>query len=66
MALEIKDGHIICGDDELCPFIMHPDHAQILAHPGMNVGIRKPNTFPLPYEGKYDLCIVESLLIQSQ
>ena len=32
MALEIKDGHIICGDDELHPFITHPDHAQILAH----------------------------------
>ena len=65
MALEIKDGLVICGDDELRPFITHPDHAAILSRPGMDVGVKNPNTFPKPYEGKYDLRIVESLLIQS-
>ena len=63
--LKIEDSLVICGDDELKPFISHLDHAAILARPGMDVGIKDPDNFLEPFEGKYDLRIVESLLIQS-
>jgi hypothetical protein len=64
--LTIQDNLVICGDDELKPFISHPDHAALLAKSGMDVSVRDPTKFPKPFEGKYDLRIVESLLIQSR
>ena len=64
-SLTIQDNLVICGDDELKPFISHPDHAALLAKPGMDVGLRDASKFPKPFEGKYDLRIIESLLIQS-
>ena len=64
--LKIEEGLIICGDDELAPFISHPDHCTILNHIGLDVGIRDGKKLPELVEGKYDLRIVESLLIQSR
>ena len=64
-SLKIEGGLVICGEEELNPFISHPDHITILAHPGMDVGIKAPNKFPEAFQGKYNLRIVESLLIQS-
>ena len=64
--LQIQDGLIICRDDELAPFISHPDHRTILNHMGLDVGIRDGKKLPELVEGKYDLRIVESLLIQSR
>ena len=66
MSLTIENSLVLCSDDELKPFISHPDHAAILAKPGMDVCLRQPTKFPEPFEGKYDLQIVESLLIQSR
>jgi hypothetical protein len=64
--LQIPDGLIICGDDELAPFISHPNHRTILNRKGLDVGIRDGKKLPDLVEGKYDLRIVESLLIQSR
>jgi hypothetical protein len=64
--LEIQDGLIICGDDELAPFLSHPDHRTIMNRMGFDVGIRDGKKLPKMMEGKYDLRIVESLLIQSR
>ena len=64
--LKIKEGLIICGDDELAPFISHLDHHTILNHMGLDVGIREGKQLPDLVEGIYDLRIVESLLIQSR
>ena len=64
-SLKIEDSLVICGDDELKLFISYPDHAVILAWSGMDVGIKDPDKFPEPFESKYNLQIVESLLIQS-
>jgi hypothetical protein len=66
MSLTIQNNLVLCGDDELKPFISHPDHAALLARPGMDVGLRATTQFPDAFEGKYDLRIVESLLIQSR
>jgi hypothetical protein len=66
MSLTIQNNLVLCGDDELKPFISHPDHAALLARPGMDVGLRPTTQFPDAFEGKYDLRIVESLLIQSR
>ncbi len=40
MSLTIQNNLVICGDDELKPFISHPDHVTILAKPGIDVGLR--------------------------
>jgi len=66
MSLTIQNNLVLCGDDELKPFISHPDHAALLARPGIDVGLRATTQFPDAFEGKYDLQIVESLLIQSR
>ena len=66
MALIIENSLALCGDDELKPFISPPNHVAILAKLGMDVGLWQPTKFPEPFEGKYDLRIVESLLIQSR
>jgi hypothetical protein len=65
-SLKIEDGLVICSENELEPFISHPDHRTILAHGGMDVGLRDASKFPDMIEGKYDLRIIESLLIQSR
>ena len=64
--LKIEDGLVICSENELEPFISHPDHCTILACGGMDVGLRDASKFPDMVEGKYDLRIIESLLIQSR
>jgi hypothetical protein len=64
--LKIEDGLVICSESELEPFISHPDHRTILARGGMDVGLRDASKFPDMVEGKYDLRIIESLLIQSR
>ena len=64
--LKIEDGLVICSENELEPFISHPDHRTILARGGMDVGLRDTSKFPDMVEGKYDLRIIESLLIQSR
>jgi hypothetical protein len=66
MALTVESSLVLCDSDQLKPFVSHPDHLIILAKPGQNVSLREPSNFPKPFEGKYDLRIVESLLIQSQ
>jgi hypothetical protein len=66
MLLTIQNNLVLCSDDELKLFISHPDHAALLARPGMDVGLRPTTQFPDTFEGKYDLRIVESLLIQSR
>jgi hypothetical protein len=65
MALAIENNLVLCNSDQLKPFISHPDHLIILAKPGQNVSLREPTNFPKPFEEKYDLQIIESLLIQS-
>ena len=65
-SLIIQNNLVLCGDDELKLFISHLDHVALLARPGMDVGLRDATKFPEPFEGKYDLRIVESLLIQSR
>ena len=65
-SLQIEGGLVICMEEELKPFISHPDHATILARPGMDVRIKAPDKFPQAFQGRYDLRIVESLLIQSR
>ena len=65
MSFSIQNNLVICGDDELKLFISHLDHVTILAKLGMDVGLRATTKFPDVFEGKYDLRIVESLLIQS-
>ena len=64
--LKIEDGLVICSENELKPFISHPDHRTILARCGMDVGLRDASKFLDMVEGKYDLRIIESLLIQSR
>jgi hypothetical protein len=64
--LQIQDGLIICRDDELAPFISHPDHRTILNHIGLDVRIRDGKKLLELVKGKYNLRIVKSLLIQSQ
>lgn len=64
--LKIEDDLVICSENELEPFISHPDHRTILARGGMDVGLRDSSKFPDMVEGKYDLRIIESLLIQSR
>ena len=66
MSLTIQNSLVICGDDELKPFISHPDHVTILAKLGMDVRLCATTQFPDVFEGKYNLRIVESLLIQSR
>ena len=61
--LKIENSLVICGEQELLPFISHIDHQLILNNPGMDVDVRDPAAFPTPFQGKYDLRIVESLLI---
>jgi len=63
--LKIEDDLVICAENELEPFISHPDHRTILARARMDVGLRDASKFPEMVEGKYDLRIIESLLIQS-
>jgi hypothetical protein len=63
MALTVEDNLVLCNSDQLKPFISHSDHLAIL---GQKVSLREPTNFPEPFEGKYDLQIVESLLIQSR
>jgi hypothetical protein len=65
-SLKIEDGLIIYGDDELAPFISHPNHRTILNHMGLDIGIRDGKKLLELVEGKYDLRIVELLLIQSR
>ena len=64
--LQIQDSLIICRDDELAPFISHPNHRTILNCMGLDVGIRDGKKLLELVEGKYNLRIVESLLIQSR
>jgi hypothetical protein len=61
--LKIEDSLVICSENELEPFISHPDHRTILARSGMDVGLRDTSKFPDIVEGKYDLQIIECLLI---
>jgi hypothetical protein len=63
-SLKIEDGLVICSENELKPFISHPDHRTILARGGMDVGLQDALKFLDIVEGKYDLRIIESLLIQ--
>ena len=63
--LKIKEGFIIYKDNKLASFISHPDHYTILNRIGLDVGIREGKKLPELVEGKYDLRIVKSLLIQS-
>lgn len=65
MSLKIENSLVICGDDELKLFISYPNHMTILTKLGIDVGLRATTQFPDAFEGKYDLRIVESLLIQS-
>jgi hypothetical protein len=62
-SLKIEDGLIIYGDDELAPFISYPNHRTILNHIGLDVRIRDEKKLLELVEGKYNLRIVESLLI---
>ena len=62
-SLKIEDGLVICSENELETFISHLDHCTILACGGMDVGLRDALKFPDIVEGKYDLQIIESLLI---
>jgi hypothetical protein len=64
--LQIENDLVICSDNQLEPFISHPDHRTILNQPGQDVGLRDSSKFPDMVEGKYDLRVVESLLIQSR
>ena len=64
--LQIQDSLIIYGDNELVPFISHPDHRTILNHIGLDVRIRDRKKLLELVEGKYNLRIIKSLLIQSQ
>ncbi len=64
--LKLTEGLIICKDNELIPFISYPDHHTILNQVGHDVKLRDRKKLPELVEGKYDLRIVKSLLIQSQ
>lgn len=57
--LKIEDSRVICSEQELEPFISHPDHRTILARGGMDVGLRDASKFPEMIEGKYDLRIIQ-------
>ena len=62
--LKIEDGLVICSNNEFKPFINHLDHRTILACGGMDVGLWDVLKFLNMVEGKYNLRIIESLLIQ--
>jgi len=64
--LKIEDSLVICSENKLEPFISYLDHCTILARGGMDVGLQDTSKFPDMVEGKYDLRIIESLLIQSR
>ena len=66
MALQVTNGLVVIADDELKPFISHPSHGEILEKGGLDVELRDGASLPEPYEGKYDLRVIESLLIQSR
>ena len=44
--LKIEEDLVICAENELEPFISHPDHRTILARGGMDVGLRDSSKFP--------------------
>ena len=62
--LKIEDGLVICSNNELEPFISYLDHRTILACGGIDVGLQDVLKFLDIVEGKYNLRIIESLLIQ--
>jgi hypothetical protein len=66
MLLTIQNNLVLCSDDELKLFISYPDHAALLARPGMDISLQPTIQFPDIFEGKYNLQIVESFFIQSQ
>jgi hypothetical protein len=66
IKLKIEDSLVICSENELEPFLSHPDHRTILQKGGQDVSVQDPSKFPKMVENKYDLQIVESLLIQSR
>jgi len=66
--LVVEDQIVKCQDDELAPFTSHPSHSVILRMPGNDVVLRDFKELPKPFGNppKYDLRIVESLLVQSR
>jgi len=63
IELKIKDGLVICSENELELFLSYPDHRTIMQRGGQDVSLQDPSKFPKMVEKKYDLWIVESLLI---
>ena len=61
--LLIQDGLVLCSDQELEPFLLHPSHRTIMAKGGQDVGVKDLSKFPKLIKGKYDLQVVKSLLI---
>jgi hypothetical protein len=53
----------IDSENELELFLSHLDHCTIMNCGGQDVGLRDSTKFPDIVEGKYDLRVVESLLI---
>lgn len=61
--LKIEEDLVICSENKLEPFISHLDHRTILTRGGIDVGLRDASKFLDTVEGKYDLQIIEFLLI---
>ena len=64
--LKIENDLVICGDEELALYVSHLDHLEILKVASIDVGIKDAKSFLEPFNRRYNLRIVESLLIQSR